>query len=78
MGIANNPIKQRISKEMHTRFHWVRDRTTQKQILVYWRPGDTNLADYHTNFIPHPTTLQNIYLRHNDLVFEGMLIIRTT
>ena len=50
MGISNNTIKQRISKAMDMRFHWVRDRTTQKQILVYWRPGDTNLADYHTKF----------------------------
>ena len=31
-------------------FHWNRDRTTQKQILGYWRPGDKNLADYHTKF----------------------------
>ena len=50
MVITNNTIKQRRSKAMDMRFHWVRDRTTQKYILVYWRPGDTNLADYHTKF----------------------------
>ena len=50
IGIANNTMKQRRSKEMDMIFHWVRDRTTQKQILVYWIPGDTNLTDYHTNF----------------------------
>ena len=33
--IANNTIKQRISKEIDMRFYWVRDRTTQKQMLVY-------------------------------------------
>ena len=35
MGIANNTIKQRRSKAMDMIFHWVRDRTTHKQILVY-------------------------------------------
>ena len=35
---------------MDMRFNWVRDRTTQKQILVYWRPGDKNLADNHKKF----------------------------
>ena len=34
MGIGNNTIKQRISKSMDMIFHWVRDITTQKQILV--------------------------------------------
>ena len=50
MVISNNRIKQRRSKAMDMRFHWVRDITTQKHILVYWRPGDTNIADYHTKF----------------------------
>ena len=35
---------------MDMRFHWVRDRTTQKHIIVYWRPGDTNIAYYHKLF----------------------------
>ena len=50
MVIVNGTIKQRRPKEIYMRFHWVRDRTKQKQILVYWIPGDTNLADYHTQF----------------------------
>ena len=50
MGIANNTIKQRRSKAMDIISHWFRYRTTQKQILVYWRLEDTNLADYHTKF----------------------------
>ena len=44
-GIANNTIKQRRSKAMDMIFHWVRDRTTHKQILVYWRPGDKNIEN---------------------------------
>ena len=39
-------------------FHWVRDRTTQKMFLVYWRPGDTNLAGYH-KFFHSPSHYQN-------------------
>ena len=34
---------------MVMRFHRVRDITMQI-FLVYWRPGDTHLADYHTKF----------------------------
>ena len=50
MGIANKRIKHRGPKAMDMIFHWVIYRTTQKHILVYWRPGNTNLADYHTQF----------------------------
>ena len=50
MGIVNNTIKQSRSKAMDMRFHCVRDRTTQENILVYWIPGNTNLAYCHTKF----------------------------
>jgi hypothetical protein len=45
-GIANKTIKQRRSKAIDMCFYWVKDRVEQKQFIIYWRPGLTNLADY--------------------------------
>jgi hypothetical protein len=47
-GILNEKIKQKRSKAMDMRYHWLTDRVHQKQFHVYWRPGKDNLADYHT------------------------------
>jgi hypothetical protein len=47
-GILNETIKQKISKAMDMRYHWLTDRVRQKQFDVYWRPGRENLGDYHT------------------------------
>jgi hypothetical protein len=48
-GILNETIKQKRSKAMDRRYHWITDRVRQKQFDVYWRPGKDNLGDYHTN-----------------------------
>jgi hypothetical protein len=50
-GFANDTIKQKRSKAMDMRFHWIRDRVRQKQFLVYYRPGSTNLADPFTKHL---------------------------
>jgi hypothetical protein len=47
-GIVNETIKQKRSKAMDMRYHWLTDRVRQKQFDVYWRPGRENLGDYHT------------------------------
>jgi hypothetical protein len=47
-GILNETIKQKRSKAMDMRYHWLTDRVHQKQVDVYWRPGRENLGDYHT------------------------------
>jgi hypothetical protein len=47
-GILNETIKQKSSKAMNMRYHWLTDRVRQKQFDVYWRPGRENLGDYHT------------------------------
>jgi hypothetical protein len=47
-GIVNETIKQKRSKAMDMRYHWLTDRVLQKQFDVYWRPGRENLGDYHT------------------------------
>jgi hypothetical protein len=48
VAIANGTAKQRLSKPIDMRFHWLVDRTQQKQFKVVWRAGINNLADYFT------------------------------
>jgi hypothetical protein len=52
VGLANNTVRQRRSKAMEMRFHWVRDRVRQGQFRVEWRVGRLNLADYFTKDYP--------------------------
>jgi hypothetical protein len=47
-GILNETIKQKRSKAMDMRYHWLTDRVRQKQFDVYWRPECETLGDYHT------------------------------
>jgi hypothetical protein len=47
-GILNETIKQKRSKAMDMRYHWLTDRVRHKQFDVYWRPGRENLGDDHT------------------------------
>jgi hypothetical protein len=60
-GIVNETIKQKRSKAMDMRYHWLTDRVRQKQFEVYWRPGRENLADNHTN---HHSAQHHKDMRH--------------
>jgi hypothetical protein len=59
-GILKETIKQKISKAMDMRYHWLTDRVRQKQFDVYWRPGRENLGDYHTK---HHSAQHHKYMR---------------
>ena len=43
-GFANRTIKQKRSKSIDMRFYWIQDRVRQRQFLIYWQPGSTNLG----------------------------------
>jgi hypothetical protein len=60
-GVMNETIKQKRSKEMDMRYHWLTDRFYQKQFDVYWLPGRENLADYHTK---HHSAQHHKDMRH--------------
>ena len=51
-GVANRSVKQRRSKALDMRYHWVRDRVDQGHFNVYWQAGSTNLADFFTKSHP--------------------------
>ena len=52
IGLANDSIKQKRSKAVDMRFHWVRDRIRQQQFCVIYVPTDDNIADYFTKNLP--------------------------
>jgi hypothetical protein len=60
-GIVNETIKQKRSKTMDMRCHWLTDRVRQTQFDVYWRPGCENLGDYHTK---HHSAQHHKDMRH--------------
>jgi hypothetical protein len=60
-SIVNETIKQKRSKAMDMRYHWLTDRVRQTQFDVYWRPGRENLTDYHTK---HHSAQHHKDMRH--------------
>ena len=61
-SIANKSVIPRKTRSMDMRFYWIRDRVTQKQFIIYWKPGNDNLADYFSKH--HPPT------HHKNMRFE--------
>jgi hypothetical protein len=53
IGIATDSIKQKRSKAIDMRFHWIRDRVRQGQFTIAYIPTSQNLADYFTKNLPH-------------------------
>ena len=58
VGIANKSIKQKRSKDMDMRFHWIQDIILQEHFNVSWKPGPTNLVYYHSKHHPNPHHIQ--------------------
>ncbi len=68
MGIATDSIKQKRSKSIDMRFHWVRDRVRQGQFLISHIRTDLNVADYFTkNLDPIRHNALNPYIVQNSL-----------
>ena len=70
LGFVNSSNKIKRIKAMDMRFHWIKDRVNQKEFLVYWRPGLTNLGDYFTkHFSPlYHVIMQTKYLHQTNLL----------
>jgi hypothetical protein len=48
VGIATDSIKQKQTKAIDMRMHWIRDRVRQEQVTITYIPTAENLADYFT------------------------------
>ena len=64
VGIATRSVKQKRSKAIAVRYHWIRDRVDQGEFMVTWEPGKTNLADFFTKNHPvhHHQAMRSKYL----------------
>jgi hypothetical protein len=52
IGLANDTIKQKWSKSIDMRFHWLRDRIRQGQFFtITYLAGTLNLADFYIQHI---------------------------
>ena len=66
IGIATDSIKQKRSKAVDMRFHWIRDRVRQNQFIIAYIPTLQNLADYFTKNLPKESHSKfHSYLVHN-------------
>ena len=63
-GIANDTVKQRRSKAIDMRFHWVKERVKQGQFYICWKRGQDNLGDHYTKHHPasHHREMRRIFL----------------
>ncbi len=64
VALSYDQVKQKRSKAMDMRFHWIRDRIRQKHFHVEWKPGTTNLADFFTkaHSCKHHTEVRPYYV----------------
>jgi hypothetical protein len=64
VSIAYDTVKQKRSKAVDMRFHWIRDRIRQEHFKVEWQPGSTNLADYFTkaHSCKHHLAVRHLYV----------------
>ena len=64
MGIANGSVKQRRSKAIDMRYHWIRDQVKLGNYSVTWAEGASNLADYFTKAHPvhHYVNMRSTYV----------------
>ena len=67
-GIIHGTVKQKRSKAIDMRFYWLRDRVSQKQFTIYWKPGVCNMADYYTKHFAatHHKDVRPIYLKEDN------------
>jgi hypothetical protein len=76
IGIATDSIKQKRSKAVDMRFHWIRDRVRQNQFIVAYIPTQQNLADYFTKNLPKESHSKfHSYLVHN-MASDSNIIVR--
>jgi len=64
-GIVNGTMKQKRSKSMDMRWHWLKDRVNNhKQLDIQWAPGVTNFGDYPSKHHPgsHHRQVRPVFL----------------
>jgi hypothetical protein len=70
VGLGNATIKQKRSKSIDMRFHWVRDRIKQGQFKLEWVRGAGNVADFFTKplSVEDHRTKQVLLMRNHKII----------
>jgi hypothetical protein len=55
-AIANDEAREKRTRHMSMRLHWVKDMVYQHVLAVRWRPGCSNLADFVTKLLERRET----------------------
>jgi hypothetical protein len=70
-GILHAQVRLKKSKAFDMRYHWLKDRISQKQFNLYWAPGKSNSADYFSKHhspahhkLMRPQYLQRVLAAH--------------
>jgi hypothetical protein len=77
IGLATDTIKQKRSKSIDMRFHWLRDRIRQGQFTITYLASALNLADFFTKSLPraiHEAMMERLVITppiHNALHTSG-------
>ena len=71
VGIANKTLKQKRSKTIDMRYHWIRDQVTLDTFCITWLEGRHNLADFFTKAHPvHHHLSQSKLYAESDPIFS--------
>ena len=74
-GFIKSNIKMKRSKTWDMRYHWLRDKATQKEFRYYWQKGALNNADYFTKNHPpsHHRQIRHTYILKGHLMKQHLL-----
>ena len=76
-GFIHSNIRQKRSKSWDMRYHWMRDKETQKLFRYYWARGEDNNADYFTKH--HPPRIHQLqrskYILKNHVLIEKLQLV---
>ena len=63
-GFIHSNIRQRQSKSWNMKYHWMRNKSTIKDIRYFWDRGENNQADYFTKHHPlnHHLKMRSKYI----------------
>jgi hypothetical protein len=76
IGIATDSIKQKRSKAIDMRFHWIRDCVRQGQFIIAYIPAQQNLAGYFTKNLPKDAHAKfHLFLVHT-IAADSKVIVR--
>ena len=71
-GIATKTCKQKRSKAIDMRYHWIRDRVSLKDFDIIWRAGKHSIADFLTkpHPVPHTLHMRKYFVKHTMPTFS--------